>query len=187
MPAVVLGMKITSNAPGVALGRGEGRRWLAQQRYETMLSTAAYWHQRIFPRHFANAAAAEYGYERRSQFYLDVIKSIKGIGRGKQKGALEFLTGQSLRWMRDLNPQVTGKRNLTLRMRPPSYFTNPFIGTIGRDPRTGKVKRITRQPDKPAEVTQVSSGDNTKMIRHAGRFLARNVKKLPAPRVKTIK
>lgn len=187
MPLVALDLRITSNAPGVVLSRGAGRKWLNDVTGATLRDAATEWHRRRFPERFTRSAPAEFRYEPRSEFYLNVIKKFKGEGAGKQKGLLQILTGRSKRRMLAFAQISNTAKRVTLKMRPPAYFANPFIGVIGRDKRTGKTKRIARQPDKVAEVTRTSERDNQSLQEFAQRSMLRRIRDLPPPVTKTIK
>ena len=151
MPGVILQMTIAYDTPV----RGLSRRFGALCK-ETLTETAAFWQREIFPKHFGPRNRSEYHYEQRNQFYLDVIKKAKGEGEGRFRD--EVLSGKSQNWMRFLFKITGTAKKAVVRMNPPGYFTNPFIGSF-TDPRTGKQKTITRQPDKPDEVTRVSEDD----------------------------
>lgn len=148
---VVLGFRITDRS----LLRGLGRRF-GQFRKQAMLDMAAFWHREVFPRHFGSSNRSAYGFAPRKPLYLDVIKRKKGSGVGRFRDLV--LTGQSQRWMQAFVKISGTAQRVTVRMFPPRYFTNPFIGTY-TDPRTGRVKRVTRQPDKPDEVTRFNAQD----------------------------
>jgi hypothetical protein len=185
MSLIVLGIKVKSNMPGVVLSRGAGRQWLNDRWRETMLDVANEWYRKIFPKHFTRGAPAEYDYEPRSDFYLSVVKRFKGEGAGKQKGLLEYLTGRSARQMKSFADVSGTARKATVKMHAPAYFTRPFIGTIpGRGKR--KPRRITRQPNKPDEVTRTSDADKQKLREFGAAFLAKRMRKLPPPITKQI-
>ena len=133
-----------------------GVRAISRIQREALRSTAEFWHQVILARHFSPGAAAGYHHASRSRVYKQIIKPKEGAGPGKYIDLL--LKGRSRRAMQYLYTITGSKDRMTLRMQTPGYFTNPYVGTFN-DPRTGKTKRITRQPDKVKEVTTIGSGD----------------------------
>lgn len=122
---------------------------------ETLQETAEYWHLRLLERHFTPGNASRYRMQKRRPVYLTKIKSRLGMGQGKWVDLL--LRGKSLRWMKVFKTISGTSSQATLRMRPPTYFGNPFIGTF-RDPK-GRTRRITQQPDKVSEVTRFDESD----------------------------
>ena len=54
---------------------------------------------------------------------------------------------------------------VTVTMRPPGYFKNPYIGPLPDG------KRITRQPDKSTEITAVDNRDAQKLSEFAAKHL----------------
>jgi hypothetical protein len=153
----------------------KGRRRLVglQQTYTKLIAevvrrTAEHWHRELFPRHFGARNASKYRLEPRTQFYLRKIKQAAGVGEGRFR--LLVLTGQSQRALRNLvRITGTGKR-ATVRMTAPSYFDRPKLGSY-TDPRTGQRKTITRQPNKPDEVTRVDPEDARDLREFAARRL----------------
>lgn len=148
---IVLGVKLIDST-----GLKGGVRTIGRIQRDALRSTAEFWHQVILARHFSPGAAAGYHHEQRSRVYKQIIKPKEGSGPGKYVDLL--LKGRSRRAMQYLYTITGSKDRMTLRMQTPKYFTNPYIGTF-KDPRTGKAKRITRQPDKVKEVTTIGSGD----------------------------
>ena len=123
---------------------------------EVLRRTAEHWHREIFPRHFGARNRSKYQFAPRSKLYTDKIKRLEGVGVGKFRDMV--LRGPSQIMLRNL-VQITGTgRRVTVRMQAPQYFDKPFIGSYV-DPKTGKRKTITRQPDKPDEVTRVDPED----------------------------
>lgn len=149
--------------PGVILNATHVRRGVASligkdlqaARLQTMRDTAEFWHMSIFPRHFTGQNKTAYGMEQRNRVYLTQIKPREGSGTGRF--TYEVLTGKSLRWAMSMY-RITGTaRRVTVRAQVPSYFTRPFVGSF-RSPN-GALKTITRQPNKPAEVTRFNERD----------------------------
>lgn len=155
MPLIVL-EAFVKNPP-----RGMGKRFRAMKR-EALKEVAWFWHTNILERHFTPGNVSRYRMEARNRFYKEEIKKKQGEGQGRYVDLI--LKGRSLRWMKTFASVAGTATAATLRMKPPSYFTRPFIGTF-TDPETGKQKRITRQPDKPAELKQVNSADRAAMVR----------------------
>lgn len=134
--------------------RGMGIRFAAVKK-ETLQATAMHWHARCLVSHFTPNNNKRYPMDERNLYYLTNIKRV--FGRGQGKFVLLKLSEKSQRWM-NVFVDVTGtSHQATLRMRPPNYFANPFIGSFVDN--QGKKKTITRQPDKPAEVTSVNDAD----------------------------
>jgi hypothetical protein len=152
---IVLGFEIVDRSFLRGIGRKVGRI-----QKESLLAVAEFWHKNLLPRHFTPGNRARYRLAPRSKFYLEKIKPRAGRGQGKFVD-LE-LRGQSRRFMLTFATFTGSKDRITIRMKPPRYFANPFIGSY-TDPKTGKTKRITRQPNKPDEVTRTNEEDLAKM------------------------
>ena len=134
--------------------RGMGVRFAAQKK-EALNATAAKWHSDLLDRHFTPENKTRYGMQERSRYYLDNIKRVYGQGQGKWVDLK--LSEKSSRWMK-VFVKITGTSSqATVRMRPPIYFASPFIGSFVDN--RGKTKRVTQQPDKPAEVTRLNEQD----------------------------
>jgi hypothetical protein len=147
---IVLGVEVTNARQFKHLGI----RW-ARLRKETLRDVAEFWHGRCLDRHFTPGNDGRYQMQRRREFYVKEIKTKFGQGQGKWVSLL--LRGKSLRWMRAFKTIGGTSTASVLRMRPPTYFGNPFIGTY-RDAK-GKTRQITQQPDKPTEVTRIDQTD----------------------------
>jgi hypothetical protein len=102
-------------------------------------------------------------HDKRSKVYKTFIKKKGGVGQGKFVDLQ--LSGKSKRQALHLY-KVTGKRRKKLKITVPPYYTKPFIGQW-RDPQTGKIKRITRQPDKVHELLQVDQRDKDRLQKRA--------------------
>ena len=134
--------------------RGMGVRFAALTK-ETLKETAQRWHTSVMDSHFTPGNQSRYSMQNRNALYLEKIKKRHGQGQGKW--VLNKLSEKSHRWMQ-VFVNITGtSRQIAVRMRPPTYFANPFIGSW--IDRHGKRKTITRQPDKPKEVTAVNDAD----------------------------
>lgn len=151
MPALILDIRIENRG----LIKGIGRQFRSAQT-EVLKDSADFWHHAIFPKHFKGANRSRYGFAPRNRVYESEIKQKKGQGSGRFVD--DVLTGKSARWMAAFFKISGTSKRVTVRMFPPTYFTNPFIGEF-RDPRTGKARRVTQQPDKPDEVTRFNSED----------------------------
>lgn len=148
---IVLGVNVRMK--GLKGGRISLRPVLKQ----ALFDTAWMWHKRVFPGHFTSGARSEYGdgIEKRTKGYIFQRKLRKGEGLGKT--VMNRFQNKSVRWMRHL-VRVTGTGNkATVRMQAPAYFTHPYTGRIVLD--DGRTVDISRQPDKPKEVTLVSDED----------------------------
>jgi hypothetical protein len=163
MPAIILRTEIRNSSPIPGLGRG-----FARIRKQALRDVATFWHDELLPSHFGPSNRSRYQHEPREAFYLQIIKKQQGRGQGKYVD--DVFSGKSMRFMMAFF-QVTGTQNaMTVTMRPPGYFANPFEGTY-TDPKTGKQKRISGQPDKPREVTTVDARDNDALAKfHAERL-----------------
>lgn len=148
-----------------------GARRIGQVQRLALRDTAETWHAQLLAKHFSPGAAAGYRFAARSRVYKEFIKPHEGTGQGKFVDLL--LKGRARRSLQSLYSIVGSKDRATIRMQAPAYFTNPFVGTF-TDPKTGKLKRITRQPDKVREVTAVGAGDRQILRdRFADRLLVR--------------
>ena len=156
---VILDIKVQDRSSIRGLGRAFGRF-----RYLALVAAALDWHERTLPRHFSPGNESRYHFEKRSQVYRKIIKPRAGVGQGKFVSLT--LKGRSARFLQSFYTVGGNKNRVLLRMRPPTYFTNPFIGTF-KDPQTGKTKRITQQPNKPAEATTLTDEDRLRMKRVA--------------------
>lgn len=141
MPLVLL-----IDVQGSAALKG-GKRKLARLQKQALLRTAEYWHRRLFPRHFTPGNTSRYQLQPRTRFYKEIIKKFQGQGQGRFVDLV--LTGRSARAMKSLARFTSTTNRTTVRMRPPSYFTNPFA-TGGK-----------QQPDKVAEVQRMSAEDRS--------------------------
>lgn len=175
----VLGIKVESDAP---LGR-EGRKWLTALRKELLQNVAFFWLAVIFSRHAELGQQSKYVFEKRNDLYANFIKKIHGQGAGKS-AMLQF-SGRSMRFMK-AGYKITGTAgSATVSMRPPSYFTNPFIGSF-TDPKSGKVKRITRQPDKVDEVLRRHPSDDSDLRDYANQRAQELIRDFKLPTVTTV-
>lgn len=160
-------MLIVLNAFLTKPPHGMSRRY-QQIKKEALQEVAWYWHSNILARHFSPGNTSRYRMKTRNKVYREEIKKTKGEGQGRYVDLL--LKGRSLRWMKTFASVTTTADKATLRMKPPNYFTRPFIGSY-TDPETGRRRIITQQPDKPAEVKQISSDDRAALVR----FIRRGV------------
>lgn len=160
---IILDIKIRDRCFIRGLGRALGRF-----QYLALVAAAIEWHSNVLPRHFTPGNESRYRFEKRNTLYEKVIKRKLGVGQGKFVALT--LKGRSERFLRSFYTIGGNKNRVTVRMTGPRYFTNPFIGSF-KDPATGKTKRITRQPDKPAEATRVSDDDRLRLQRVAQRAL----------------
>ncbi len=155
---IALGVTITDD-----IITGLGRSYRASYR-RAMLESVKYYHTTIFPKHFGTSNRSRYKLEPRTRFYLSVIKPREGQGQGRFVDLLLHGTARR-RMMYNARIWATdGGNSVTLKMLTPKYFTNPFVGTYVD--AEGKQKRITRQPDKVAEVVQVNPDDKRTLANH---------------------
>lgn len=131
---------------------------------ELLIDVARFWHHRILPSHFTPGNETRYSMEPRGKRYK-AFKARVGVGQGRYVS--NVLSGQSFRWLMTTDTYTGTQSQATLRMKAPTYFTSPAIGTFkGKD---GRSFTITRQPDKPKEVTQVNDADRSEMQKYMGR------------------
>lgn len=153
MPLVVLDAKIDNVVKGLA-------RSMPAIIRATLREVGIWWHQNLLEKHFTPGNESRYGSMPRNEVYMSEIKKDEGVGPGRYvKGTLK---GKSLRWMLSFPTITATSHRCTVRMITPTYFDKPFVGTW-IDPQTGRLKRVTRQPDKPAEATAVNTADRDKM------------------------
>ena len=177
MPGIILDIQVQNRS----CLKGVGRQFGKFQK-KAMEAAAADWHERILPRHFTPGNNSRYRMAKRSALYERVIKRKIGVGQGKFVSLT--LKGRSQRFMQAFFTITGSKDRITLRMKPPGYFTNPFIGTY-KDPQTGKTKRITRQPDKPAETTRTTDEDRLRLRKVVERNLVRMIRDFRATQAGT--
>lgn len=162
----------------------DGRRWLRGITKQTLRHTAEFWHRTILAKHFAPSARFAYRYEPRNRGYLEGEKKDEGVGEGKI--AYLRLKGKSRRFMLAFVSFSASSKRASVTMRPPFYFRNPFVGTR-TDPRTGRKHTITRQPDKPAEVTAQTTKDKRLVRDEAAREMQRLMRETMPVQRKRIK
>lgn len=155
MPLIVISCRVTGGTP-----KGLGRKMPAITR-ASLRSSAGHWHETVLQSHFTPYNDSRYRFDPRNKVYMEEIKKNEGVGGGRY--IKDLLKGQSLRWMRTFVSITATQRQAVVRMISPTYFEKPFVGTF-TDPHNGKTKVVTRQPDKPGEITQVNSSDNQALI-----------------------
>jgi hypothetical protein len=153
---MILGVKVTG--PGLR-GRGVS---LARVQKQALLETVQFWHTKVLPGHFEETARVEYRdtTAKRDKGYIFQTKLPFGEGLGRTLA--NRFHNKSQRWLKHLVTYRGTSQRATASMQAPSYFTHPYIGRI-RDERTGVIRTISRQPDKPAEVTATSSADREEL------------------------
>lgn len=161
MPLVVLNCKIENRRSIVGMKAKWGRvmKFVLQQ-------VAQHWHDKMMESHFTPGNITRYQMKQRTKFYRTVVKIRKGSGQGKYVDLL--LSGRSLRALRVFATVSGTSRVSTLTLKPPGYFTKPFVGSY-IDPKTKKRKTIRQQPDKVAELKRISPDDRKKLTRFAKR------------------
>jgi hypothetical protein len=170
MPGVVLGIEITDDS-GIKLLRGQ----FAQMKKEALREIAEHFHQEMVPRRFTPGNDARYQHEKRNQVYKDKIKKRFGTGQGKYVNLQ--LSGKSKR--RAALAKITGTQHqATLTVETPTYFRRPFVGTF-RDEK-GRQKRVTRQPDKVAEMLHITDGEKRQLRGKAAEIMLAKLKSPPA-------
>lgn len=157
--AVVINCKIDEQGIRDKIGRGPAGKLQKQ----LMHDIGEFWHLHIMPQHFAPNNKFAYRLQNRNEIYLKEIKKEEGQGIGKN--TLLNLTGKSRRFAMAFAKISGTKTRHTVTLNTPPYFARPFKGTFIS--KSGEKKKITKQPDKPAEVTQVNFRDRNRMIRYA--------------------
>jgi hypothetical protein len=155
MPGIILTLRTVDRSVLKELGLSYAR--LVKQ---VLYETAEHWHRNIFPAHFGGQNQGKYQYTPRTAVYLQKIKRLHGVGEGKFR--IQVLQGKSGRALRNLVRISGSSRQATVRMSAPGYFTNPFVGSWV-DAKTGRVKRVTRQPNKPEEIVRKDTYDREKL------------------------
>lgn len=159
MPLIALDVTIPENP--FRLARAEMRKLT-----EAVLDDSVrYFAEQLLPERFAPRNDTRFGHEKRNKVYREQIKRKAGTGQGKHVNLQ--LSGKSMRQAKHLY-RITGKQRKKLKVTVPAYFTKPFTGTF-RDPQSGRVKRVTRQPNKVAELQRVDSRDKTRLQKRAHR------------------
>lgn len=154
---IILGVDVLDKS----IIRGLGRKFGGFQK-QAIREGVEDWHSHTLAKHFTPGNRGRYRIAVRSQLYTKEIKPAKGTGQGRYVDLQ--LSGKSRRFMQAFYTITGSKDRMTLTMKPPGYFTNPFIGSW-TDPDTGKTKRITRQPNKPDEATQTNNEDRERIRR----------------------
>lgn len=153
MPLVILNAKLDNPVKGI------GRSMPAIVR-ACLREVGIWWHANLMPRHFTPGNESRYGTMNRNAVYMQEIKKDEGVGPGRY--VKNVLKGKTLRWMSAFPVVTATSHRCVVRMVTPTYFDKPFVGTW-IDPQTGKLKKVTRQPDKPAEATAINGSDREQM------------------------
>lgn len=138
---------------------------------EILRETAEEFHRKILPRHFGPANRRKYKHEPRNKVYATDIKKRFGTGQGRFVD--NQLNGRTKRRALAF-ARVTGtSKKATLRVQVPAYFNKPFVGTFRDD--QGWTRRITRQPDKVAELKRVDNEDKEYLRKFADKLAQEKV------------
>lgn len=150
-----------------------------------MKAAMGLYHKLIFPKHFYNSNRTRYRMEKRTDFYLKVVKPRRGTGTGRFVD--NVLKGVSRRRMMNFFTirAADGNNAVILRMKAPRYFTNPYVGTYTDD--KGEKHTIKQQPDKAAEVTQINDQDKAAFRDFIRNELQQALKQRQAKSKRTIK
>ncbi len=127
---------------------------------QALRACAGAWRDKVLPRHFTPGNDARYRFDPRNRVYMNEIKREEGVGQGRFVKLL--LKGKSQRWLRTFNHITATSKQAVLYLQGPTYFTQPFIGT--RIDERGRLKVVTRQPDKPREVTETNEEDRSMLL-----------------------
>jgi len=158
MPLIILDCKITGKPPK------EISRKMPKIYKASLQAVAEFWHSNLLQSHFTPRNDARYQYSPRNKVYLQDIKSQEGVGQGKYVS--DLLKGMAARWVRTFATVSGTSKSATIRMTAPTYFEHPFIGSF-IDPKNGRMKHVTRQPNKPEEITQVNRDDREALMKFA--------------------
>lgn len=180
MPGVVLGIEIIDDSFIKGL-RGQ----LASIKKLTMTEVAEHFHEEFVPRRFTPGNDTRYPHDKRNQVYKDQIKKRYGIGQGKYVS--NTLSGKAKRRALLRKPIRATQHQATLTIETPSYVKRPFVGTF-RDPKTGRQKRVTRQPDQVHELSQIPDSEKQQLRPFAAATFLHHIKNPPErkPRRQTI-
>lgn len=151
MPLIVLNAVIDTPLRGQGLSRK-----LPAMKRQSLRKTGETWHHRFLQSHFTPGNEGRYGNMPRNAVYMVDIKKAEGVGPGRFVKLQ--LKGKSLRWMMAFPAITATSHQCVVRMVTPTYFDKPFIGSW-IDPKTGRLKTVTKQPDKPKESTVVNNSD----------------------------
>lgn len=167
MPLIILNCKVENRRSIVGL-RG---KWGKINKH--VLQKAAWrWHKEKLESHFTPGNNSRYQMQPRTRFYRTKVKIRRGTGQGKYVDLI--LSGRSLRALKAFATVSGTATAATLTMKPPGYFTRPFVGSY-RDPKTGRQKVIRQQPDKVAELKRISPEDRAWIVRNARRDMKTSV------------
>lgn len=125
--------------------KGLGRN-LPKIRKEVFQDAGEYWFQKLFPDHFKPQARSEFQHESRTAKYLK-SKRFRGVREGRFID--NILSGKTRRFLQE-GPRITAtSQGVTVRLDAPLYFRRQSAG----------------QPDKVAEITNVSERHRSLMFR----------------------
>ena len=153
MPGVILGVEIVDDSLIKSL-----RGMLPAIKKAALRETAEHFHREFVPRRF-KSGNDRYRHEQRNQVYKDRIK--KRFGIGDDKNLSNKLSGKTQR--RAALETITATQYVAvLRVDTPTYVRRPFVGVF-RDQKTGKSKRVTRQPDQVSELSQIPDSEKREL------------------------
>ena len=144
---------------------------------QVLEATGESWHRELFPKHFTHGNRARYKHEKRTRVYLQEIKPEQGSGTGRFVD--NVLKGKTRRFTMALATVKGTSRSVRVRMKAPRHVTRPFIGTYRK--RDGTLGRITRQPDKAAELTAHDGRDREELSKIAAKHLERIIRENTKP------
>lgn len=161
MPLIVLNCKLENRKAII----GMKGKWGTVTKF-VLQQVARAWHREKLQSHFTPGNNTRYQMKERTRFYRAIVKLRRGTGQGKYVDLM--LSGRSLRALKAFSTVSGTATAATLTLKPPGYFTKPFIGSW-RDPKTGRMKTIRQQPDKVAELKRMSPEDRRWLQRLARR------------------
>lgn len=157
MPLIALNITMPENPFRIA------KRFVSKLQERVLDDNVHFFAQTMLPERFHPGNETRFKHARRNRVYREQIKRRAGKGQGKFVNLQ--LSGKAKRQATTLY-KVTGKTRKRLRLTLPTYYLKPFVGTF-RDPRTGRTKRVTRQPDKAAELQQIDERDKARLQKRA--------------------
>lgn len=167
------------------------RKELTRIKKETLKETADWFRRHKVAPHFGPANRRRYGHEPRNKVYANEIKKRKGTGQGRFVD--NRLSGKSARQARYLSRISGSSKQATLTVTVPTYFRRPYVGSFTKtvkdaNGRTRQVtKRVTRQPDKVAELLRLDQRDKEDTRKFSGKLMLRKIKALRKQRRTTIR
>lgn len=141
------------------------RQFFRDFQRQVMVDSGEHFHDQMLDRRLSPGAEHKYRHEPRNVVYKQEIKPEKGVGQGKTVDLQ--LKGKSRRWLLAFRTITGTHKRVIVRLKAPAYFTRPYVGPF--TDHWGRRKRITRQPDKVAELLRNNEQDNEELAQFAGK------------------